>query len=224
MSGQVVAALRPPDAVRHMLAPDRAAILAIAAETGFFGEPIDAVMDSPALFTDLLYSYYVDLEPVHAWVAEEYETVVGFVVGTADSRAMRARWLAHVVPGIVMRILRGEYNLGPLSRHWLSEQLAAAVRAEAPPVSLAVYPAHLHVNVRAGSRGRGLGRRLVSAFLAQLSEEGVHGVHLRTTSRNLAACHLYESLGFRLLGERPTRAWQDVIDVPVANRAYGLLL
>ena len=57
------------------------------------------------------------------------------------------------------------------------------------------YPAHLHVNCHPAHRGRGLGRRLVEAFLADLKREAVPGVHLVTApgARNI---RFYQRSGF----------------------------
>ncbi len=211
-------------AVRPMQPRDRQEVLAIAADTGYFGDPIRLVQEDPTLFCDLLYRYYVDLEPQHAWVAEQGGHVVGFIVGSLNSRAMRVRWLTRILPLIVGNAIGGRYHLGPSTRRRLAAEALANLRGEVPSVDLHTYPAHLHVNVDAGWRGQGLGRRLLEAYLGQLAAQGVRGVHLRTTNLNAAACHLYESMGFRLLSERHTREWQDVIAQPVVNRAYGLTL
>jgi RimJ/RimL family protein N-acetyltransferase len=58
--------------------------------------------------------------------------------------------------------------------------------------------------------------------LNQLLALGLPGVHLNTTSQNVAACQLYERMGFRLLDTRPTRLCRRFFDYPVENRLYGL--
>ncbi len=109
----------------------------------------------------------------------------------------------------------------PTWRHALDE-IGAAVRHEFPAADLARYPAHLHINLDARWRGLGAGRRLLDAYLAQLLDLGVPGVHLHTTSLNLAAIALYTRMGFRLLDARPTRLWEHVVAGQVENRTYGL--
>lgn len=73
------------------------------------------------------------------------------------------------------------------------------------------YPAHLHINLTAGSRGMGLGGRLVNTFAQAVAAEGAAGVHLVTSpgARNVS---FYRRHGFvdevqRLL---PTGGGQDV--------------
>jgi len=53
------------------------------------------------------------------------------------------------------------------------------------------------VFVCAAVRGRGLGRRLVTAALAQARDRGCGTVGLNTNERNEAALGLYRTLGFR---------------------------
>ena len=203
---------------------DRDTVLSISAEAGFFGQPVESILDDRSIFCDLQYRYYVDLEPGHAWVAEVQGRVVGAIVGTADTRAMRGQWLRRVLPGFVWRAITCRYRLGRRSVRRLVPHVLSALRSEAPRVDLTAYPAQLHINVSAEERGRGLGRGLMEAFLAQLRQEGSPGVHLRTTNLNVAACGLYSSMGFVLMAERRTREWEDVIPGPAFNRVYGLRL
>ncbi len=210
--------------VRRLAPADRQAVLQVAADTGFFGQPVEAVHDDRALFCDLLYRYYVDVDRSHGWVAEEEGGVIGFVVGAVNTRAMHARWARAVLPGIVWRALTGRYRIRRATLRRLAAQVLAALRGEAAPVDTSAYPAHLHLNVAARQRGRGVGRRLLETFLAALRAEGVGGVHLRTTDQNAAACHLFESLGFRLLDERCAREWDGLMPGPVHHRVYALTL
>lgn len=57
------------------------------------------------------------------------------------------------------------------------------------------YPAHLHINCSADSRGQGVGSKLIKAFEEKLQKLGVSGLHIMTggTSRNRS---FYQRLGF----------------------------
>lgn len=76
---------------------------------------------------------------------------------------------------------------------------------------------------RAGARGNGIGRALLERSLTQFWATGIPGVHLSTTDLNVAACHLYESVGFRLLHAWTTRLWRGLVAGPVQRRVYGIL-
>ncbi len=72
---------------------------------------------------------------------------------------------------------------------WLVErgELSAEVRA---------------VAVEEGSRGRGVGRALFDAAHVALADAGVRSAWLVTTNDNVAAIHLYESLGYVVVETR----------------------
>jgi ribosomal protein S18 acetylase RimI-like enzyme len=214
----------PAAIVRPYRGEDREALLAIGADTAFFGAPVEAFHEDRRLFCDLLYRYYVDHEPDLARVAEGAGEIAGFVVGAEDTGAMRARWWRSVVPGVAGRLVTGRYRLGRKTLRFFLRQGLGALRGENPHVDRDRYPAHLHVNVAAGWRSGGIGRALLEAFFEGLRRRGVGGVHLFTTDLNAAACHLYESMGFALLDERPSRQWGGLVAGPVRNRAYGLRL
>ncbi len=60
------------------------------------------------------------------------------------------------------------------------------------------FPAHLHVNVDASQRDRGIGRDLIEVFVSDVTNVGVKGVHVVTdkASRNV---RFYSRAGFREL-------------------------
>jgi ribosomal protein S18 acetylase RimI-like enzyme len=208
--------------VRPYTQGDRDALHRIAGDTAFFGAPAEAFLDDRRLFCDIFYAYYTDLEPEHAWVAAAGSQVVGFIVGSTDTRLQERRWRREVLPRIWNRTLRGGYRLGHRTGGYVWRGLGALLRGEVPHVDLEAYPAHLHINVDEHWRGRGLGRRLIDAYLGRLRALGVPGVHLNTTSLNEAACYLYEKVGFRLLDARATQMWAAHIQRVVENRCYGL--
>ncbi len=210
--------------VRPYREADREAVLRIAADSAAFGEPVEAFLDDRRLFCDVVYRYYVDYEPEHAWVAVVDPDVVGFLVGCTNG-ARRARCMStHILPQAAWGLLGGRYRVGARTWTHLLDELGAVAHREFPRVDLARYPAHLHINVDAAWRGAGAGRRLIEAYRAQLQSLGIPGIHLRTTSLNTAAVALYVRTGFRLLDARPTRLWRHLTAQPIENRCYGLRL
>ena len=128
------------------------------------------------------------------------------------------------MPRVYWQFLTVQYKPGPKAWNYF-RRLARAQRArQFAEADLNLYPAHLHINVDAAYRGHGIGLRLMQSFLDQLIYERIPGVHLGTSSENEGACRLYTQLGFQLLDARITSLWEDIIDHPVENRTYGLLL
>ena len=84
------------------------------------------------------------------------------------------------------------------------------------------YPAELHINLAEAARGLGLGRKLMQACLDQMTELGLPGIHLKTTTRNAAAIGLYEKMGFQLLARKRTRLWEPWLPgEEIENLVYG---
>jgi GNAT superfamily N-acetyltransferase len=69
----------------------------------------------------------------------------------------------------------------------------------------AAYPAHFHINCHPRFRNRGIGSRLVAAYLERCARDGLPGVHVVTAAaaRNVA---FYRRCGFDVSA---TRRWRD---------------
>lgn len=210
--------------VRTYKPSDRQELLMLAAETAFFGAPVEAYLEDRRIFLALFYQYYPDYEPQHIWVAHTGTQLIAFLTGCMDTHRQRHIWLTHILPRIPARAIQERWRTGPKSRKHTCRLLRMGLGAAVPKVDLQIYPAHLHINVAEGWRGRGLGQALITACLQQMHREAVPGVHLFTTSHNQAACILYHKLGFKLLDARPTQAWEDLLGKPIENRCYACLL
>lgn len=203
---------------------DRPSVRRIAADTAFFGAPVEAYLDDRRLFLDAFINYYTDLEPEHGWVARIEGQVVGYLLGAVDTARQRRQAAHSILPGMAGRALMGKYHLGLATWRYGLRLLRAVNLDELPHVDMQPYPAHLHINLDEAARGKGLGRKLMEAYLSQLRSLGIPGVHLTTTDHNQAACCLYERLGFRLLDSRSTHLWDGLVAERIENRAYGLIL
>jgi ribosomal protein S18 acetylase RimI-like enzyme len=74
--------------------------------------------------------------------------------------------------------------------------------------------------VEPSARGSGLGKRLLREAVAFCRECGYESIFLMTVSALAAAAHLYESVGFEKVEERPGRQW----GVDVVEEKYELAL
>jgi len=61
------------------------------------------------------------------------------------------------------------------------------------------YPAHLHVNVKEGQRGKNVGAGLVEEFCAHVRRQGVPGLHV-VTGAGMRNVRFYKRLGLREVG------------------------
>jgi ribosomal protein S18 acetylase RimI-like enzyme len=193
--------------VRPYRAEDRAAVLQIAADTAFFGAPVETFMDDRRMMQDAFIAYYTDYEPEHLWIAEAEGEVVGYLTGsTGGARASRGK--TRTAAAAAFRLLTFRYRVGRLTRRYFGRLVVAILRGEYPHADLKVYPAELHINLTEGARGLGLGKGLMNACLDQMAATGVPGIHLNTTSLNAVAVRMYEKLGFQLLARKRTRLWE----------------
>jgi [ribosomal protein S18]-alanine N-acetyltransferase len=135
----------------------------------------------------------------------------------ADAAGVRIRRMAEADLEPVMAIAESLRD----APHWQREAYGAALDAGATPrrialvaegdavmgfaVASVVTPqAELEtIAVAAGEQGRGIGRRLMSALVAELKGEGVGEVLLEVRASNQRALEFYRSLGWDETGRRP---------------------
>ncbi len=210
--------------IRHYQISDQTVVFSIAADTAFFGEPVEAFLEDRCLYNDAFTRYYTDFEAPFVWVADSSQGVIGFLLGCSDTSRQSKRWRRYIISKVLVRAISGKYKLGRCTTNYAWGMLVGLIRGEEPKVDLIEYPAYLQIDIKQGYRGMGVGRRLIEAYLDQLCQMGVGGVHLGTTNHNEVACHLYESIGFRILDSRPNRFWTKMLGHEVENRSYGLKL
>jgi ribosomal protein S18 acetylase RimI-like enzyme len=208
--------------IRPYRPEDRAAVLQIAADTAFFGRPIEAFLPDRRLMQDGFMSYYTDCEGEHTWVAEVDGAIAGYISGSiGEARVTRCR--TRLYAALAGRLLTGYYRLGQAGWAHIGRTVVSGMRGDLRArADLRLYPAHLHINVTDGYRGLGLGRRLMQACLRQMAELGIPGIHLSTTSLNVGAVILYEKMGFQQLASRRTHLWESLLPgAEVCNLIYG---
>jgi len=190
--------------IRNYQASDRSAVREIACDTADAGGPVERFFHDRRIIADVLTRYYTDYEPGSLWVAECDGGVVGYLMGCLDThrqqRVTRRRILPRVIVGAIARgvLLHAEA--------WrLLAAFAGTVILGGFPhaVDLIAYPAHFHINIREGFRGRGLGPQLVEAFRQQAGCAGVRGIHVVARGDNAGGRRFFEKMRFKLLGEKP---------------------
>lgn len=129
-----------------------------------------------------------------AWVADG--VLLGFVSGSTNPIALRGEVLrAGVVRtlfAIGLGVLRRPSNLVWLWRAF-REPGVGSVDAESPELT--------YLAVAEGSRGTGLGQRLVEAFNGEFRNRNVAAYQLSVDAQNVQAVRFYERLGFRAIVE-----------------------
>src|SRR6266567_3443560 len=173
---------------------DKAAVYDVCVRTANAGRGAGGRYSTDDLVPDVVAGPYLFLEPRHAYVLDNGERAVGYIIGTASTpdfvAAYRDRWVPR---------LRDRYQ--PLSGPPVTEEeqrLDAMFHPERwLRPELAPHPAHLHINLLPGYRRSGHGRVLIRTFLASVAAAGAASCYLAVRQVNVNARRSYEKLGWR---------------------------
>ena len=236
--------------LRPMQPGDRDAIRAICIETCWRGGYDAAAIPSPWFWAEYWTRYFTDCEPEHTWVVVRREgdadsnpgrdgaaapdggaaadgRVVGYLTGTTDV-ARFDRYVTRRLPALGFGLLWRRVRAGQrVCRPALRGLIRAALRGDMH-LSATIrrrYPATWHFNLRPEARGRGLGKALLTTFLARLGALGVPGIHVQNLSTSPAVSHINELFGLKLIHTGPTVAFAHLTREPVYIhtwvRAFG---
>lgn len=209
---------------------DRAAIRELACATADCGKPLDWLIPDRVFLADLLTRYYTDFEPESSWVAEVSGRVAGYLNGCRDSRTWSRQMAWRIVPtALMIAFCRGLVLRPEIQRLLRLNWQEQATRRLGDAPWLKEYPAHLHVNVSSGARGRGLGTGLIAKFLETLCLSGVPGVHVSVRADNGPGLVFFQSHGFEEFARVPglrvrgCEKWTSVILTRRVDRETGFL-
>jgi ribosomal protein S18 acetylase RimI-like enzyme len=181
-------------AIRRYRDSDWAAVYDVCVQTADAGRSVRGQYRTDDLVPDVFAGPYLFLEPEHAYVLDNGERAVGYVLGTANTpdyvAAYTERWLPR---------LRARYQppSGPPQteeEHRLDAMFHPERRLRP---ELAPHPAHVHINLLAGYRRAGYGRELMSTFLASVAAAGAASCRLGVDVANVDATRFYARVGWR---------------------------
>jgi ribosomal protein S18 acetylase RimI-like enzyme len=188
--------------IRPYETADRAGVRRVCYLTGFMGESADWMWRDEESFADIFTGYWTDREPECATVAVLDGEVVGYLLGSKDSRRVwnAGKQFAHHAFGRGMAFRPG--TAGVIWR-MVTDGIVDSLRHRLPPPTYydERWPAHLHIDLLPVCRERGIGASLVSGWLGTLRSEGIAGCHLQTMAENSRAIAFFEKMGFTKLGE-----------------------
>jgi ribosomal protein S18 acetylase RimI-like enzyme len=182
--------------IRPYRAADRAALFDVCVRTGHRGGDARGRHGDDDLLPTIFLAPYLELEPELAFVADDGERAVGYVVGTADTEAFVRRFRAEYLPTVPARFPAPPDRPVTETDHMLA--LLHRPEHMLHPVFTA-HPAHLHIDLLPSHQRRGLGRALMARLLTTLADRGIDGVHLSMVTANTGARLFYDRLGFQEL-------------------------
>lgn len=180
--------------IRPYRPSDRDDIYDICVRTGDSGADASGKFTWSTLLGDVYAAPYVAHDPTLAWVVDDGERAIGYIIATGDTREF-VRWFRDEWWPAAGQAYPPEER-----RPTDNALIAAAERPERMLVDdVEAYPAHLHIDLLPEAQGQGLGRRLVGVLADALRERGIPGLHLTAGATNAGAIAFYERIGFTVL-------------------------
>jgi ribosomal protein S18 acetylase RimI-like enzyme len=181
-------------AIRSYRSTDRDSVAEICVLTGAAGKDSREMFPDHRLLPTIFAEPYTHLEPELAFVVDNGERAVGYIIGTADTSAFVHAYRHEWLPLVTDR-----YPAPTTPAATPAEEMVHLLHDPERMVlpELAAYPAHLHMNLLPDYQRKGLGRELVNALVSALRQAGVPGLHLTMLSANVNARAFYDRVGFR---------------------------
>jgi hypothetical protein len=185
--------------VRDYRPEDRAAVRRICFQTGLMGEPIADQYSDEESFADMMSSYYTDMEPQNASVAELDGKVVGYIFSCLDASKV---WN----PGTIAfrhALLRGTaFRPGTAGFYWrgLWDMMADIAKPRRPKFDLTRYPSHTHNNLLPEGRGAAVSKEFFFTVFDKLRLAGSPGLHGEALAENQPMIEFATKLGYESVG------------------------
>ena len=163
-----------PERIRPFDPADLETCYAISLATGFEGGDASHLYRDPKMMGHIYMAPYICLEPGLALVVEDDAGVGGFAIGTADTIVWEQRLERDWWPSL--RRLYADPSSVPAEARTPDQRRSHMIHhpIQTPTRVKEAYPAHIHLNLLPRLQGRGVGSRLLSAWLARLRGGSVH--------------------------------------------------
>jgi len=191
--------------IRQAISSDLDALYHIALKTGHFGADASHLYADHQMMGHIYAAPYLKFEPGLAFVLEHDDQVSGLCVGTTNTVNFAAQlemnWWPH---------LRQKYakpNENERTAWSADERRSHMFHAPecTPPHIVAMYPAHLHMNLLPEIQGQGDGGKLLDRWLQKATQLGVTAAHIGANPNNLRAIRFWKSQGFNIIPSPTSR-------------------
>ncbi|KAI0729415.1 acyl-CoA N-acyltransferase [Fomitopsis betulina] len=186
--------------IREARALDSTAVSRICLLTGDAGSSAEHLHSFGELIGLMYAEPYVRLPAGFGFVLvdpDKHDAVVGYVLGTADTRLFEQQasesWFPEVQKRYPPHSLQADRPLKPADERYIR---TIHNPPRAPQVQIAFSPAHLHIDILPEYQRQGWGRRLMNRAFEHLKELGLDRVWLGLDPRNGSARKFYQRLGF----------------------------
>lgn len=209
--------------VRKFCFQDREAVRQIAIETTLMGHPAYLFFEGAEVVSDALSRYFTDYEPESCFVAEVDGKVVGYLMGALKKATAEKIFNQKIALPLLLKVFKSGVLLKPKNLIFIYDCLLDLLKnGIKTPSFIQAYPAILHINLRDGYRGQGLGAGLINAYFDYLKKNKVSGVHLATMSEQ--AANFFFLQGFKLLYRGKRSYFKRILRQDVPLYIFGKLL
>jgi len=175
---------------------DLEALYHIALATGLAGGDASHIHKDPKLIGHIYAGPYAVLAPDLALVAIDDEGVAGYIVGADDTPAWDDRLERDWWPGLRGRLQQPDYEN---RAHWSADERRIWMIFHpwrTPGEVHQNHRAHLHMNILPRLQRRGVGAKLLDAWLEAAAARGVEGVHIGVNRANAGGLAFWLARGF----------------------------
>ncbi|KAF8686326.1 FR47-like protein [Rhizoctonia solani] len=183
--------------VRPVTPADRPVLSRICLLTGDAGQSAEGEYHYSELLGLVYAEPYAVVEPHFGFVLVDDVSgdVVGYIIGTTDTRAFERNIENDWYKG-----LRGKYTKGPYPQGSTSsdKHMINLIHNPdtAPDEIIAVSQAHIHIDLLPAAQGQGWGTKLMGKAVEYLKSQGNDSLFVGIDSRNARARSFYLAIGF----------------------------
>lgn len=208
--------------IRKYRLDDKQALRTFCCDTAYFGDPCEVFFPDRKLLANLIMSYYTDYEPEHIWVADYNNEIVGYASAGLNEACYTRYMLLSVVPRSVIKALCRrkiwDRRILRLIRYNFLFGISGSGRLK--KLNSKEFPTHIHLNIKYGFRGKGIGSKLFNALYREI-EEKTKGIRFKAL-RQEPKFYFFDKYGFQLFDCRRVKIWEKWLGKsPLYYMEYG---
>lgn len=209
--------------IRKYYFKDKQALRKLCCDTAYFGDSCDVFFPDRELLADLIMKYHTDYEPEHIWVAEHKKCIVGYISACFDETKYKRIMLFRIVPvSLIVALIRGKmWSMKTFKM--IAYFFSASFLKETKLVKLDQrnFPVHIHQNIKNGFRSRGIGGKLLEAFINEATRNRIQGIKFKTL-RQKPCFSFFEKCGFIQYDCKRVLSWESWLGKkPLYFMEYG---
>ncbi len=195
--------------IRQFRHVDLDGLYSISLATGLSGGDASQLYHDPKMVGHIYSAPYALLAPDLVFVIVDVDGVAGYVAGTLDTVVWENRLEIEWWPNL--RLQYADPDEVPIATRTVDQQRAHMIHhpSRTPSAVSEKYPAHIHMNLMPRVQRRGLGAKLLAAWLTAVNQREPAKIHIGANRANEIAIkfwkkHCFEELTHELIPQTRT--------------------